>query len=153
MRTQTMAFTAVTPATVNMAIVQGETLALSLVGTSASRHVLTISDTPGGTPLVEVPAIGPLIMLEPGPLQILQEGRVYHYNIWAQDGANRMQLAAGRVAINNSILPTDAEFFTAFLSGLGLRGGPQRIILLSDWEYAALSPPDPDTLYLIREGA
>lgn len=64
-----------------------------------------------------------------------------------------MQLVWGTLVTQDSIAPTGAEFATSFLDGLGLQDGPQSLIVLTRAQYEGLSPPDPDTLYLIREGA
>lgn len=151
MRSQTIAVTLNKPGSLNLNAIRGERLQIALTGSSAPRHILTISDTPDGAPLIEIPADGAVLTLNPADLQILREGAQYCYNIWAQDGTDRMQLLWGRLLNGNSIAPSGAEYPTTFLEGFGQQGGPQRLIVLSKAAYDGLAAPDPAFLYLIRE--
>ncbi len=111
--------------------------------------MLTIAALPGDVPLVEIPGVGS-VSIEPVFVQALTEGRVYKYNIWQVDGP--MLLFSGGVEIRNSIAPSGADFATTFLNNFGQSGGPSQVVVLTAAEYAALTPPDDDTIYMISEG-
>gem|GEM_PF-3911761 len=66
------------------------------------------------------------------------EWPVCNSNFRTQSGDNHIQLAAGQVAMDHPILPTNDGSFTAILSGNGLRGRLQRFIVPGHLEYAAL---------------
>lgn len=151
MRTQSLQFSSAFPDAQDITAVHGETLILSLAGAMAPEHVLTISETYGGAPLVEVPTSTGTLTLDPLLLAPLVEGKIYQYNLWARNGASLLQRGWGRFAIAESILPGGAEYPISFLDGLGQPGGPQAMVLLTRAQYDALPTPDPDTLYFIRE--
>ena len=50
----------------------------------ADPLLLTISSTPGGAPLIEVPGTGQFD-LHPAVVQALAEGASYHFNIWLRE--------------------------------------------------------------------
>lgn len=151
MRTQSLQFTSAHPDAQDITAVHGESLILSLAGSMAPEHVLTISETHGGAPLVEVPTSTGTLTLDPLLLSPLDEGRIYQYNLWARNSGRLLQLGWGRFAIAMSIMPGGAEHPITFLEGFGEPGGAQAIVLLTRAEYDALPTPDPNTLYFIRE--
>ena len=152
MREQTVAVTTAKPAVIDLSVVRGETLKITLTGSSAPQHVMTISASQSGPALIEIPAVAGMITLDPALLQVLQ-GWTYYHNIWAQASGVRTQLVTGAFRRLPSILPAGTDIATLFLEDLGGLGGPQAMVSLTRAQYAALSPPDPDTLYLIREVA
>jgi|GEM_PF-5992350 len=139
------------PAVAAIALIRDEPLRV-LIGSGASApYALTISATEGGAPLVEIPASAAQIDLEAAALQALGEGTAYFYNIWSGAVATRFLCAKGMLTVVPSIVPTGADLATVLLNNFGQQGAPQQLIVLTKAQYEAITSPDPEILYLIRE--
>lgn len=141
------------PAQASFSVFRDEALKLIITETpSPERHILTISTTPGGAPLIEIPTQTGEIILWPASIQVLTEGSQYEYNIWSQDADGAIALRVrGQITITPSIAPFGVDAATTFLNNFATSGGPARLVVLTRSEYLALAAPDPATLYLITE--
>ena len=134
---------------IGLSLIRDERRTITVEGMEADPLLLTISSTPGGAPLIEVPGTG-AFDLHPAVVQALAEGASYHFNIWLRDGGGDLQqIAAGMLDIGASIAPVGVDQATTFLSGFGQPGSPAQIVALTQAAYAALAVKEPSTLYII----
>lgn len=131
-------------------LVRDERRRLILAGMTAASLVLTISATPGGAPLIELPGTGQFD-IAPVAVQALAEGWSYPYNIWQREaGGDLVLIATGQLTMGESIAPALVDSATTFLAGFGQAGGPSQIVTLTEAAWAALAIKDQDTIYIIR---
>ncbi|RRH70048.1 phage upper tail fiber protein [Falsigemmobacter faecalis] len=139
------------PSVAAIALIRDEPLRILMGGEALAPYSFTLSQTEGGAPLVEIPAMAGIMDLEPAAMQALGEGSTYFYNIWSGAASARFLCAKGMLTVVPSIVPTGAHFDTIMLNNFGQQGGVQKVVLLTRAQYEALSPPDPDVLYFMRE--
>lgn len=143
---------AAAPTQAKILLTRDEPHKIRIDGYQDHKLALTISDTPGGAALVQLPGTGTIEIL-PAAVQLLSEGRSYRFNIWDLSSDNPLLLFAGTFVTSESIAPTGVDVATGFLAGFGQVDGPARIVVLSRTAYQGLSEPAEDTIYIVTEAA
>lgn len=132
-----------------LSLIRDERRTITVEGMEADPLLLTISSTPGGAPLIEVPGTGQFD-LHPAVVQALAEGASYHFNIWLRDPSGDLQqIAAGMLDIGASIAPVGVDQATTFLSGFGQPGAPTQIVTLTYAAWLSLPVKPTSTIYLL----
>lgn len=132
------------PARDALCLIRDEPRLIKVIGSEGIAMALTISETEGGDPVIEIPGTGEIVVRAES-VQILREGLRYHYNIWdRRDPAALILLAKGAISFAASIKPSGADLATTlFENGQGF-------ISCTAAQYAALAIKDPNTLYVVR---
>lgn len=108
---------------------------------------LTISKTPQGAPLVELPseAGGSQFLITPDDVSPLTEDASYWLNIWnVEDEDDPIVLVTGRFKLEATIQPAFVDYPTLVFQGA-------TIVRITQVDYDALvSPEDDDVIYVIR---
>lgn len=132
-----------------LSLIRDERRTITVEGMEADPLLLTISSTPGGAPLIEVPGTGQFD-LHPAVVQALAEGASYHFNIWLRDPSGDLQqIAAGMLDIGASIAPVGVDQATTFLSGFGQPGAPTQVVTLTYAAWLSLPVKPTTTIYLL----
>ena len=132
-----------------LSLIRDERRTITVEGMEADPLPLTISSTPGGAPLIEVPGTG-AFDLHPAVVQALAEGASYHFNIWLRDPSGDLQqIAAGMLDIGASIAPVGVDQATTFLSGFGQPGAPTQVVTLTYAAWLSLPVKPTTTIYLL----
>lgn len=136
-------------------VTRDELLVVDVASRSDQPVIMTIGNSAGGKPILEIPGIG-RITLSPIVVQALKEGAAYPYNIWVPSGAGYMRIFKGDLRIDTSIAPSGVDVVTTFLNGLGVEGGATRVQILSLAAYGVLEDTPSDVIYFVydtEEGA
>lgn len=65
--------------------------------------VLTFSTQTGHITLSDLDTAQFIVLIPPADLNLLTEGKVYHYNIWTTQGSEKLWQATGRFLLRNTI--------------------------------------------------
>lgn len=136
---------------IHITIIRTEPQILTLPGHEAATLAMTISDTPQGVVMVEVPGPAGVFLLHPGLLQIMPPNVTYHVQFWVVAASSRQLLASGRLDITERTTPAGTDAATVFLAGFGQVGGPSRLVVLTQADWEALATTDENTIYLVLE--
>lgn len=80
--------------------------------------VLTVANSPGGVPLVEIPDTSGVVTVQPSMVSSLTEGRPYFANIWdTTDEADPLLLVFGKFTTTDSIEPSFVDHPTQWPAG------------------------------------
>ncbi|KQI67053.1 hypothetical protein AN189_17680 [Loktanella sp. 3ANDIMAR09] len=107
-----------------------------------------IAETEGGDPIVEIVSRVNEFILNPVNTAILKEGGNFRYDIWDDtDLDDRQRVATGTFKVQPSILTFPQPFDTQFLPDA------TSMVVLTQAEYDALTPPVDGVAYFIEAGA
>lgn len=134
------------PIRTDLNVRRAETLRLT-VTPNGLPMVMTISLTPGGDPLIEIPseAGGSFFVISPEKVSTLAEGKKYQMNIWnSSDQDEPLLLVEGAFTTSATIQPNYVQYATqVFEFG--------KVVVLTQSEYEALPAPDVEITYVIVE--
>lgn len=146
MREITLATSVDAPIKAELNIWRAEVLQITLTPPSVAM-ALTISATPGGAPLVEIPseAGGSAFVITQNEISPLTEGVKYWFNIWdSTDQDDPILLVAGVLDLRPTIQPAYVDYPTLVFEGA-------TIVVVTQVQYDALvSPEDDDVIYVIK---
>lgn len=139
-RSQTITITNDVPS-IEINVYRDETTIVSFVG-GPTASALTISATPAGAPIVEIPGTGS-ITITPEAISSLNEGKSYPLNIWDTSDEDDPQVrATGTFKTVSTIAPTIADYPTQWIGGT-------EVVFITQAQYDALGTYDEDVLYVV----
>lgn len=105
------------PVTQDISVRRAETIVVT-IDPSIANLVLTVANSPGGVPLVEIPDTSGTVTVRPSMVSSLTEGRPYFMNIWdTTNEADPLLLAFGKFTTTDSIEPSFVDHPTQWPAG------------------------------------
>ena len=144
------------PRTFSLEVNPSSVKLLSLAAYYDEQALLTVSPTENDYSLtigadddilVEIPSVAGVILITPDRVSVLTEGKSYSAYLWdVTDPGDPRVVAIGKFLAEDTIAPGVSAWPIQYLAGGGT------IIEMTQAEYDALSPPAPNTTYVIVEG-